>query len=130
MPSIVAIIESKKRIYLDQKLLTNKNSNGKENNQSKLPSVLEEKVLLDLGVEPLRRIVNEMRRIGSENIPYNFDNKAGKAAGLIHYCSYLRGEGPKSNSKAKVTKFKTYSRPTSSSSSKTNKPKSTNKKQI
>eukprot|EP01031_Cornospumella_fuschlensis_P029155 gene29156-35187_t len=71
---------------------------------------------LDLGMEPLQKIVHKMRRLAAEGSQVAFDKGAARAAGIMPYCTYLVGDNPKPkprrslvNSKVRVqhSSFKT-----------------------
>jgi len=55
---------------------------------------------LDLGLEPLRRIVDEIHRLSTDTAHYTFDPKAARAAGLLRYGEYLQGRTSVSSSSA------------------------------
>jgi hypothetical protein len=48
--------------------------------------------MLDLGVEPLKRIVYELKRLASDSRPASHDPRAARQAGIEPYCRYVRGK--------------------------------------
>jgi hypothetical protein len=90
MPTVVAILESKSRVYYKPptEVLP---ENQKQRRPISQPLVLDTP-LLDLGMEPLIKIVNEMHRMTSENTHYYFDQNASRAAGLQSYLDFVQGK--------------------------------------
>ncbi len=91
------MVESKHRVHLPPSYLY-AGGNGQSNYYSsedvkKQISELYDnnKVLLDLGTEPLKRVVQEMHRMGSDYGPATHDPWAAKNAGLLPYGEYLKG---------------------------------------
>lgn len=89
MPTVVAILESKSRVYYKPP------SEVLPENQKRRPisqPLILDTPLLDLGMEPLIKIVNEMHRMTSENSHYYFDQNASRAAGLQSYLDFVQGK--------------------------------------
>lgn len=109
--SVVSIIDSNNRVYIRERNRHNlhkvddfktQNEYGEfdsdeENDDDDTDKLKPKDSLgsLDLGIEPLRRIVLDMHRLHSEKPHFTFDQNSARAAGLPRYCDYLKG--PKSN---------------------------------
>lgn len=94
---IVALVDSKERVYLRKPKINSKpevSTGGSLAGDRIIVSTQDSptgKGILDLGTEPLQRIVHEMQRLSTETAHYQFDPNAAKAAGLVSYCGYLQG---------------------------------------
>lgn len=131
MGSVVAIINSSDRIYIRDRNRTlhrkaaNIVDDDEDNDDSDVDdakSPLEGMGYLDLGIEPLRRIVHEMDRLTNEKTHFTFDREASKAAGLIPYCEYLKGSNKETQEKKSYrTDFKARMKAKSIVSKSTNK---------
>lgn len=93
----MSLVESKTRVFLPPTYLygTNtpqSNSYNSDNVKKQISELYDtNKVLLDLGTEPLRRVVHEMHRLASDHAPASHDPFAAKNAGMLPYCEYLKG---------------------------------------
>jgi hypothetical protein len=105
------ILEKRDRIYfkrpsqydehhglLKQKLTESSHINSNEINQE---AEEEKETILDLGLEPLHRILFEMKKLGVETTSYQFDANAAKSAGLKNYCEYIHDKNVKIRKPAK-----------------------------
>lgn len=108
--SVVSIIDSTERVYIRERNRLNlhrvdlkeQNEYGEFDSEEEAEDAEDTLAQnrnglgsLDLGIEPLRRIVLEMHRLHSDVPHFTFDQNSAKAAGLPSYCDYLKG--PKSN---------------------------------
>ena len=91
LPKIMEITNHDKRVYLKQKQLKVMQRQVEED---EMPHGFDSKRLLDLGVAPLQRIINELKSISAESTDDSYDKKVAKASGLINYCDYLTGKAP------------------------------------
>lgn len=89
MPTVVQILESKQRVHYKPPVQSY--SENQKRKPYANPMVLD-MPMLDLGMEPLIRVVNEMHRLSMDNTHYCFDQNASRAAGLPTYCDYLQGK--------------------------------------
>lgn len=99
VPGIVSIIESKDRVHLrhDEQPLSFRDEIDAAVDSS-YPKVSSSFAApngeLDLGMEPLQKIVYKMQRLQSEAGRTIVDRYAAKKAGMLNYCSFLVGTQP------------------------------------
>jgi hypothetical protein len=93
--NIVNLVENKRRVYLPPSYLYGDGQQNYYNSDNVTKQISElydtNKVLLDLGIEPLKRVVQEMHRLGNDHTPATHDPNAAKNAGLLSYSAYLKG---------------------------------------
>jgi hypothetical protein len=92
------ILESRSRVYLKPE--EKKKRSQIQEDQSHISNadneeVKEESLFLDLGLEPLRRILFDMKKIDTNHVNYNFDNNAARQSGLLSYCDYIHDKSDK-----------------------------------
>lgn len=115
--SVVSIIDSVDRVYIRERNRLNlhrvslKTQNeygeidsdeGEGDDDDKKEDTLGS---LDLGLEPLRRIVQDLHRLHSDRPHFSFDQNSAKAAGLPRYCDYLKGSGANEPRQRNTAKF-------------------------
>jgi hypothetical protein len=92
IPKILDIAQHHKRIYLKPQPV--KSVAVKRREQESLSKGLDSKRVLDLGVAPLQRIINEMKSVSSGTADEGPDRSAvARASGLAGYCNFLTGSG-------------------------------------
>eukprot|EP01040_Poterioochromonas_malhamensis_P003180 gene3180-3391_t len=91
-----AILESKERVYLKYNpALKNKAPHESTEDPFNITNITEEEqyaqdtMHLDLGVEPLRRILFDMKKLGNEHKHQSFDPYAVRTSGLPRYVNYI-----------------------------------------
>lgn len=90
--SIVALVDSDERVYLGNRRPKIRASTLDEEERDPVSEVVNSGSHLDLGTEPLQRIVDEIHRLTTETTHYTFDPKTARAAGLLRYGDYLQGK--------------------------------------
>ncbi|KAJ1442585.1 hypothetical protein B484DRAFT_426792 [Ochromonadaceae sp. CCMP2298] len=99
IPKIMDITHLEKRVYLKPQPKKSVATNRRE-----LESVtkgFDSKRVLDLGVAPLQRIINEMKSVSSGTADEGPDRSAvARASGLAGYCAYLKGGSDRYEPKA------------------------------
>jgi hypothetical protein len=90
-PKVMDITNHKKRVHLKD-IRNSTSMDGKaEVDLDFLPATFDSKRILDLGVAPLQRIINELKSISTESNDNSYDHNVAKASGLVNYCDYIRG---------------------------------------
>lgn len=93
--SIVALLDSDERVYLGNrrpKIRASSLDEEEKKDHDPVADAVNAGSHLDLGTEPLQRIVDEIHRLTTETAHYSFDSKAARAAGLLRYGDYLQGK--------------------------------------
>ncbi len=92
MTSIVSLVDSENRVYLGKRRpRIRATSSGDEEDEVDIEQAAADQFGLDLGMEPLRRIVSEIQRLNEDVGHYNVDSKSARKAGLLPYGDYLQG---------------------------------------
>jgi hypothetical protein len=112
MPSIVNIIDSKERVYLKpeyEDLAFSSLKHARPISSSRGTPMMHNGEL-DLGLDPLQKIIYKMRRLQSEAQCTIFDKDAARAAGIMPYCSYLVGDKPKPKSQRRLSNKRVHTK--------------------
>lgn len=102
MPGIVAILDSKTRVYLQPEQRTLAYDNAHDNTSSSRSAYVPHSGELDLGIEPLQQIVIKMRRLQSEAQNAVVDRHVARR-GVMAYCPYLVGDHPPPRARRRLT---------------------------
>eukprot|EP00600_Ochromonadales_sp_CCMP1393_P000059 CAMPEP_0174982044 /NCGR_PEP_ID=MMETSP0004_2-20121128/16247_1 /TAXON_ID=420556 /ORGANISM="Ochromonas sp., Strain CCMP1393" /LENGTH=162 /DNA_ID=CAMNT_0016233897 /DNA_START=69 /DNA_END=557 /DNA_ORIENTATION=+ len=97
LPKVLDITNQERRVYLMPQQKRKGFSLGSkglwDDDESTAGQAFDPRRVLDLGVAPLQRIINEMRSVTSGNNDEGSDHKiVARASGLVKYCDYLKGE--------------------------------------
>ena len=87
-PNILNLMNLSKRLYLHHQEVE-RITHDVESKEAIFTQDLDAKHFLDTGVNPLQRIINEMRALTTKNGPAAYDPNTARKSGLESYADYL-----------------------------------------